>query len=443
MTTCDVIVVGAGPAGATAAKVLGDAGVSTLLLDKSAFPRDKPCGGGISARALNRFPYLNDALAKIPVNWVNKVYFESPSGFAVGYQADGPIYLMIRRSEFDHLLFSIARARVECQPAALVRRISVDSDEVQVVADVEGESKTYHARMVIGCDGANSIVARSSGLRTGSIQNSYAIDMMEETPYQELNLAERDRIFIYYRIRSHYGYGYVFPKTSHINLGVGFKLDYYLSHLRGGHYPHHKTFVDDLTKKQLLTGSSNRGNFRAFPLPISGPLPRTYSDRVLLSGDAGGFVHALTAEGIYYAMVSGEQAGRTAITAVQQNDFRASKLCAYERAWGQEIGVELQKSVSLQKLLLGDPNRIDRIVRFASRSPQLTETLARYATGSLSHSEFKKSLIRRALPLYLAERVRELVHSAGRLLRSDTLPGATGARDILSGQTNRTTKESL
>src|ERR1700694_1074303 len=115
MKTFDVIVVGGGPAGATAAKVLGDAGVSTLLLDKSAFPRDKPCGGGISARVLNRFPYLGNALANIPVNWVTKVYFESPAGFAVDYQSDHPIYLMIRRSEFDNLLFSLARERVKYQ----------------------------------------------------------------------------------------------------------------------------------------------------------------------------------------------------------------------------------------------------------------------------------------------------------------------------------------
>ncbi len=86
--TFDVIVVGAGPAGATAAKLLGEAGVSTLLLDKSAFPRDKPCGGGISARVTHRFPYLESALATIPVNWVNKVYLESPAGFTVDYQSE-------------------------------------------------------------------------------------------------------------------------------------------------------------------------------------------------------------------------------------------------------------------------------------------------------------------------------------------------------------------
>ena len=431
--TFDVIVVGGGPAGATAAKVLGDAGISTLLMDKSAFPRDKPCGGGISARVLNRFPYLKDALARIPVNWVRKVYFESPSGYAVDYQTKDPIYLMIRRLEFDNLLFSLARERVTYQPGALVRKITFHPDEVQVVAEVDGELRTYRSRMVVGCDGANSIVARSAGLRSGGVQSVYAIDMMEETPYKELNLAERDRIFIYYRIRSHYGYGYVFPKKQHINLGVGFKLDYYLSHLRGGHYPHHRTFVDDLTKKRLLAGSSNRDNFRAFPLPISGPLPRTYGDRVLVCGDAGGFVNALTAEGIYYAMVSGELAGRTTFAAVQQSQFSASQLYAYEQTWNQEIGVELKKSVSLQKLLLGDPNRVDRIVRAASRNAQLTELLARYATGALSHSEFKRHLICRALPLYIKEKLRGLFGAAPR----DTLPAAPASRDILSDRASR------
>ncbi len=407
--TFDVIVVGAGPAGSTAAKLLGEAGVSTLLLDKSAFPRDKPCGGGISARVIQRFPYLESALAKIPVNWVNKVYFESPAGFAVDYRSNTPLYLMIRRCEFDNLLLSEARKRVEFRAPALVRKVAVGPDGAIVTADVGGEDKDYECKLVLGCDGANSIVARASGLRSGSVQTEYAIDMMEETPYEELNLPDRDRMYIYYRIRSHYGYGYVFPKTSHVNLGVGFKLDYYLSKLRGQHYTHHSKFVDGLASKQLVRGRSNRSNFRAFPLPISGPLARTYNDRILLSGDAGGFVNALTAEGIYYAMVSGEHAARTAIAAVKAGDFISRPLGRYQQSWKQEVGVELEKSVRFQKLLLSDSNRVDRVVRAAGRNPVLADLLARYATGALAHDQFKRALIRRALPMYVREKAHELV----------------------------------
>jgi geranylgeranyl reductase family protein len=393
--TFDVIIVGAGPAGSTAAKLLGEAGVSTLLLDKSAFPRDKPCGGGISARVLQRFPYLLSALKSIPTSWVNKVHFESPSGFVVDYQSPDPLYLMIRRCEFDNLLFSLARPRVETV-TGLARKVIVHRDYVTVSTDTH----EYRSRMIIGCDGANSVVARAAGIRTGSVQTSYAIDMMEETPREELSTAERDRMYIYYRIRSHYGYGYVFPKTDHLNVGVGFKLDYYLANLRGEHYSHHRSFVEDLKSKRVLAGQSNRDNFRAFPLPISGPLARTHGDRVLLAGDAGGFVNALTAEGIYYAMVSGELAARAAVQ---------GQLNGYERAWKQEIGDELAHSVRLQKLLLDDPTRIDRIVRAASRHAPLAEILAHYATGAITHAQFKQSMLRRALPSYLREKTRQFV----------------------------------
>lgn len=376
-----------------------------LLLDKSAFPRDKPCGGGISARALTRFPYLTGALGSIATSWVSKVHFESPSGFVVDYRSPDRLYLMIRRWEFDNLLVGLAHPSVEVA-TGLARKVVVHADSVVVSTDTH----EYRARMLIGCDGANSFVARASGLRTGSVQSNYAIDMMEETPQQELNTVENDRMYIYYRIRSHYGYGYVFPKTTHLNVGVGFKLDYYLSNLRGEHYAHHQAFVDDLKSKQLLTGQSNRANFRAFPLPISGPLARTYTDRILLAGDAGGFVNALTAEGIYYAMTTGELAARAAIDAIRAGRFASTQLRGYETAWKREIGDELAHSVRLQKLLLADPTRIDRIVRAASRHAVLADLLARYATGALTHAQFKGSMLRRALPVYLREKTRSLFY---------------------------------
>jgi geranylgeranyl reductase family protein len=400
----DAIVIGAGPSGATAAKALGDAGLSTLVLDKSDFPRDKPCGGGISARVIRRFPYLEDKLGQISTTWLSKVYFESPDGSSVDYESGDPLYVMIRRSEFDNLLLSLARARVEWRPGALVRKVEFEPGCAVVTAEVAGELREYRGRVIVGCDGANSVVARAAGLRSGSVQGEYAIDMMEETPFEELNVADRDRMYIYYRIRGQYGYGYIFPKAQHVNLGVGFKLDYYLAELRGRHYSHHEAFVDEQISKRLLDGTSNRANFRAFPLPISGPIHRTCADRAIVAGDAGGFVNAFTAEGIYYAMVSGEHAGRAAVEAVRARRFDGAQLQSYERAWKREIGQELRKSVEIQRMLLADPSRVDRIVRAASRNPALADLLARYATGAMTHAQFKRSLLLRALPLYLREK---------------------------------------
>jgi flavin-dependent dehydrogenase len=339
------------------------------------------------------------------VNWVSKIYFESPSGAAVDYQSADPLYLMIRRIEFDNLLYSIGAKHVATHAPALVRKVAFHSSHVAVTAEIGGEQKDFQCKLIVGSDGANSIVARHSCLRTGAARNEYAIDMMEETPYQELNLPERDRMHVFYGFHGHFGYGYVFPKANHINLGVGCKLDRYLSAFRGEHYPHHQSFVDGLLAQGLVTGTSNRGNFRAFPLPISGPLARTYGDRVLLCGDAGGFVNAFTAEGIYYAMVSGEQAAQTAIQALRSNDYSSSGLACYQQSWKKEIGQDLEKSVSIQRLLLADITRVNRIVRAASRNSLLADLLARYATGAIEFGEFRRSMIRRALPLYLREKV--------------------------------------
>ena len=405
----DVIVVGAGPAGATAAKVLGEAGVSTLLLDKAAFPRDKPCGGGITARAMRRFPYLEGALDGIDSKWISKIHFESPGGSSIDYEASEPLCLLIRRCEFDQVLFRMARSRVECQTGALVRKVAFENGQVVVSADVGGEPREYRCRLVLGCDGANSVVARASGLRSGNVHSDYAIDMMEETPDSELSVRDPDRIYLYYRLKGEYGYGYIFPKTRHVNLGVGFKLDYYLSQLRGRHYSYHQAFVDELKFKGLVKGESSEKHFRAFPLPISGPLKRTYADHALLAGDAGGFVNAFTAEGIYYAMVSGEHAGQAAVEAVRAGQFDSSRLRGYEAGWKNEIGLDLAKSVRVHRLLMGDVRWVDRIARAGTRNPKLVDALARYALGALTHRQFKRELLTHALPLYLREKAWALV----------------------------------
>src|SRR5882762_219014 len=103
-----VTVVGAGPAGATAARALAKAGVTVRLLDRSNFPRNKPCGGGISIRVLERFPYLARELHRIATHTVSRLYLEGPEGESTIIESDEPAVLLIRRVEFDELLVSLA-----------------------------------------------------------------------------------------------------------------------------------------------------------------------------------------------------------------------------------------------------------------------------------------------------------------------------------------------
>jgi geranylgeranyl reductase family protein len=401
----DVIIVGGGPAGATAARVLGQNGPRVLLIDKSRFPRDKPCGGGISSRLIKRFPYLKAELNRIPVNWVSRVHLESPAGRVVQYESAEPLYLMIRRYEFDNLLYELAAPHVETAQG-LVRNLVRESNRVAITTD---NAQEFTAKMVIAADGANSFIARASGLKQGNVHKQYAIDMMEETPYAGLNVAEHNTMYVYYGIQGHYGYGWIFPKCDHINLGVGFKLDHYIGKMAGTHYDHHTSFIEQLKAEGTVQGMSDPKAFHAFPIPITGPLPRTYTDRVVLCGDAGSFVNAFTAEGIYYAMVSGEHAANIALKSLARDDFSSNQLREYEDAWKAEIGLELEKSLKIQRVLLSDTTRIDRIVKAASRDKGLAHLLAQYATGGISYPDFKRSMIVRALPTYVWERVKQWI----------------------------------
>src|SRR5581483_9140800 len=103
-----VTIVGAGPAGATAARRLAHAGQRVRLLDRRPFPRQKPCGGGITLRVLQRFPYLERELPRIATHTVRRLHLEGPGGRSTVIESDGPAALMVRRVEFDELLVSLA-----------------------------------------------------------------------------------------------------------------------------------------------------------------------------------------------------------------------------------------------------------------------------------------------------------------------------------------------
>src|SRR4029077_17064539 len=103
--------------------------------------------------------------------------------------------------------------------------------------------------------------------------------------------------------------------------------------------------------------------------------------RVMLAGDAGGFVNGITAEGIYYAMVSGSLAGRAAL---------AGDTAGYAQAWRREIGAELRDAVLVQRYLLTTPARVDGLIAAARRAPDLADMVVRYAMGQVSYQTVRR-----------------------------------------------------
>ena len=410
----DVAVVGAGPAGSTAAAKLGQAGLRVLLLEKAkSFPREKPCGGGITARALKRLPFAGEILRELSAHALTKMYVESPDGTGMEYTDPNgePILYLVRRIDWDAAQFRRAAALVtEVAMGATLTGMSVEEDAVTLRC---ADQRTFRTRVVIGADSANSVIARLSGLRSGEVHGQYAVDMMEETPYAELDTPHRDRVTLLLSLPSSYGYGYLFPKQTHLNLGFGSGPDYFVENVRGRAKEHHQEFVAQMKARGLVTGESNPANYRAFPIPISGPLEKTYADRVLLTGDAAGMVNAFSAEGIYFAMVSGDLAADAVIAAARAGRYDARQLASYQQAWEQEFGGELRHSVRIQRRLFTEPGRVNSLVRRAKSDPELLRLLCGYSMGFATYEELRSHMARVVMPQWVwgkvTSRVRSLV----------------------------------
>jgi len=192
----DAIVVGAGPAGATAARTLAARGVRPLLVDRAAFPRYKPCGGAITTRVLARFPYLPKALAGISTQWISKLVLQGPSGQSAEIRSASPAVLTIRRLEFDALLVSLAReAGAELLEGMEIHDVFEDRDRVRLQTR---DGRTFAARMVVAADGVHGVVARRLRLLNGWRHDALAVDLMEETPNSMLRASDPEALWVSY-----------------------------------------------------------------------------------------------------------------------------------------------------------------------------------------------------------------------------------------------------
>ena len=385
----DVIIAGAGPAGAVAARTLALAGVRVMLVDKAEFPRNKPCGGGVSARALHRFPWLRAAMNGIDVHPISVLQLQGPGGDVMEMTSRDPSMLLIRRMEFDHALVREAeRAGAVLCERFEIAQVDTRPDSVTLRAR---DGRQLSAPFVIAADGVHSVIAKRLGVNAGWPPQQIALDMMEETPVETLRPERPDVMWVSYGYRGFDGYAYVFPKTRHVNVGIGCLLSEYKRRVGEHPYDLQSRFVGDLVADGALHGRSDRQSFTPFLIPVGGPLRRAHdrSGRVLFAGDAGGFVNAFTAEGIYYAMISGELAAR----AIHTSGLSTRAGRTYDRLWRAEIGAELRDAVLIQRFLFADHTRIDRVVRAGRRLPWLSALIVDYAAGRVSYRDARRRVL--------------------------------------------------
>jgi geranylgeranyl reductase len=308
--TFDAVVVGGGPAGATAAQTLAEAGRSVLLLDRDG--RIKPCGGAIPPRLIQQFDIPDDQL----VAHITCARIVSPTAHKVDIPIKGGFVGMVDRGTFDEWLRERARRAGAERRTGIFHKLERQDDGTTLVHFHPGTSHTnredavVRARAVIGADGARSEVARQAVPE----HETPFVFAYHEIASTEGAGADYDgaRCDVYYDGRlSPDFYGWVFPHGDKVSIGTGTA---------------HKGFslrdaVGGLRRAAGLEGCATVRHEGA-PIPLK-PLPR-WDDRrnVLLAGDAAGVVAPASGEGIFYAMTGGRLAGEAIDAFCHTSDVR-------------------------------------------------------------------------------------------------------------------------
>jgi len=344
-------------------------------------------------RAVRRFPYLANALPRIATHTLSRLYLETPDGTSAVIEADEPAAVTIRRVEFDALLTELAAAAgAEIVTGVDIAQAAQTADGVTLTSR---DGRVFRAPLVIAADGVHSVVARRLGLNSGWPTQSVAIDMMEETPRALLRDVDPSALWVSYGDGE--GYKYIFPKRDHVNIGLGYVLDYFRREVDAAPYELQRAFVDELRERGIVAGESRREHFTPFLIPIGGPLRRPAGGRVLLAGDAGGFVNGVTAEGIFYAMVSGDLAARAVAASARDLDAAAARYC---RACDRAIGAELRDSILIQRYLFADRRRIAQIVAGARRERAVTRLVLDLVVGRRSYRDVRRRIFGRSPALF-------------------------------------------
>jgi geranylgeranyl reductase family protein len=399
----DVIVVGAGPAGATAAKYLAEQKVKVLLLDKSRFPRDKPCGGALPMRLVKRFPYINESDIIDAYSYGGSIYyatFDQP----ITVLSDEPMMAMVLRKKFDHGLVKIAvKHGATLLEGKTVTDVTIEKEKVTVILD---DGSKVETEIVIGADGVWSTIAKKTGLS----HNHHQIDICiyEENPKNNNRTTkffdDRNLFHIIFGFEQIEGYGWVFPKKSHINIGIGeFAYKMIQTKPRKNLRELYTQYSTSLKKNNILPGDLKIGKLKGAALPFQ-PLEKIYTDRVLLVGDAAGFVNPISGAGLYYAMSSGMIAANVAVQALKVGDTSARFLSKYDDIiWKHDFGKELKFMIRTYKRW-GD--KMEQFFNVAASDKQLSELCIKVATGQIDNKKVKGKLSRRFIYAYLKTRFR-------------------------------------
>ncbi len=370
----DVVVVGAGPAGSSAALAAARAGARTLVIDRATFPRYKTCGGGLVGATLDALPRG----LRVPVrDRVDSVTFALAGGRSVTRHSPLPLISMVDRAEFDEALLQHAvEAGAQARLGTHVTALREDADNVEV----HSRDGVLRTRWLVGADGSASRVARHVGVRTGQVDLGLEVELA----------AGGDAGRWRHRVHLDWGsvpgaYGWLFPKGDRLTVGV--------IAARGG-AEEERRYLERYVERLGLTGApvlEDSGHLTRCRTPDS-PLGR---GRVLVAGDAAGLLEPWTREGISFAVRSGAAAGRAAAAGARSARATEESVEVYRRYVEAALAPEMAAGRELLAAFTARPALVHALL---ARTPPGWAAFRRVCAGSTSMTLLDRHpLLRRAV----------------------------------------------
>lgn len=311
MEKYDVIVIGAGPAGACTSYLLAKSGIKVLVIDKEHFPRCKPCAGGLTAKALKSFDFsiaeeVRYVTKSIVVSYKGKI-FHKISGNKV-------ITEMVERTDFDHFFM----AKAVSSGAIFLDGVKVEN----VVREngmfvVETNERAFQCEYLVGADGANSIVNRTFNIVEKDLYG-FAVETNCPISKEKENF---DMSFDFGAIPN--GYLWIFPKDQYLCVGA-YTTNKKMKHIN--------KYLLEYIEKLGLSPESER--FMGHIIPFYGINYKQPDYPCILVGDAAGFTDYWTGEGIYYAVKSGTIAAEVILSSISAASFQSGLL---QKRYDREI----------------------------------------------------------------------------------------------------------
>jgi geranylgeranyl reductase family protein len=368
----DVIVVGGGPGGATAARFCAKAGLKTLLIEKERLPRYKPCGGCLSAKTVR---LLGFDLSPVIENTIYGAKFTYCSKDPFFIESKNPIAFLVMRDRFDQFLVDRAlEAGTKILDGEKVTKVEEGADGVKVEL---ANGMKFRCQVLVGADGSESMVARSLSLQPQK-NDGYGVAVESETPFNSsVPFPKEEFQFVHLDFgRVPNGYGWVFPKKEYLSIGIG------------GMFRETKKMNPRQYFRSFVKGLSYIPEGKAGKV-IGHLLPSFYDERqkvsqgrVLLVGDAAHLMDPLQGEGIYYAVRSGMLAAE-AILEWKKEGTAPSDF--YQKAVRLDICENLKWALTLSHIVF----RFTKLAyRTLKRYPELGEIYVQVLEGNETYQGF-------------------------------------------------------